>query len=549
MGSVVDKPELEISAEELAYFDAWYWAWWNKVRLQSGEFQLEGHEYLIEPMRSDALVKVFKKGAQLGFTEGEVLGTLWALTTGRYPQGVLYLFPTSDDVSDFSMARFNPLIQENYDAIGKFVNTTDRTNIKRIGSGILYLRGARATQKVEGLKRESSKLRSIPVDKVVFDEVDLMEEAMIQMALVRMSHSKIKKEVYIASPTIPDYGIEKRYNISDQRIWVIKCSRCNRDCCLELDFPNCVQYDKHGGAKRVCVRCGNELFPKDGQWVAREKSDIAGWWISQLNSIYVNPGEILRLYEHPPNGNPQEVYNSKLGMGYISTENRLTPNILYGYCGQDGLELRDSGPCAMGVDVGKLLHVVIGKRLSAKQRKIVWFGELKDFGELYHLIHQYNVTSCAIDYEPETRAAREFQSKAGCMVYLIDYKEKVKAGEKDDNRHGVTDVARTEICDAVHHAILGGHYVFPRRSALFDEYVGQMCNLAKILEEDEDKGTKVYRYRKLGPDHYRHATNYFEIAVKNTAMAVDGETFDELFMLMKKVENKYDPLTYGLGVA
>src|SRR3990170_6888321 len=90
-----------ISDEDLAAVDPWFWAYWNKIRLQSGEFTLQGHDYQIEPMQSRAKKKVLKKGAQLGFTELEVLATLHGMIHKNYPTGVLYLFPTNDDVSDF----------------------------------------------------------------------------------------------------------------------------------------------------------------------------------------------------------------------------------------------------------------------------------------------------------------------------------------------------------------------------------------------------------------------------------------------------------------
>ncbi len=222
----------EVTNEDLCSVDPWYWAYFNKIRLQGGEFSLEGKDYQIGMMQSKSRKKVEKKATQLGVTEAEVLCSLHGLIYKRYPKGVLYLFPTGDDVSDFSKTRFNPLIRENYRTIGQYVQNTNSTEVKQIGKAILYLRGARSTQRVENEKKESSKLRSIPVDKVVFDEVDLMDPDMVFLALQRMGDSEIKEEVYISSPTIPDFGIDKLYNESDQQWWIIKCPACNTDCCL-----------------------------------------------------------------------------------------------------------------------------------------------------------------------------------------------------------------------------------------------------------------------------------------------------------------------------
>ena len=45
-----------------------------------------------------------------------------------------------------------------------------------------------------------------------------------------------------------------------------------------------------------------------------------------------------------------------------------------------------------------------------------------------------------------------------------------------------------------------------------DEFATHCANTAKKLEEDEETGSKTYTWVKLGPDHYRHALNYWGIA-------------------------------------
>jgi hypothetical protein len=536
-----------IDPKDLSSADAWFWAYWNKIKLQSGLFSLEGHEYLIEPMQSQVLQRVMKKGAQMGFTQIEILRTLHGMIFGSYPMGVLYLFPTSDDVLDFGKSRFKPILDNNYQHIGRYVGHTEAAELKQIGKAYLYLRGARAGSKVEGLKKESHKLRSIPVDKVVFDEVDLMDSDMIPLALERMSHSKIQEKVYLSTPTIPDFGIDRLYNDSDQRVWVIACPKCNRECCLELDFPSCVKFND-GKAYRACVKCGAELHPSQGRWVAQNtKSDIAGWWISQLNSLYVDPGKIISLFENPPNGNLQEVYNSKLAMAYISAENRLIPNDVYSSCGTHIIQMKDGGPCGMGIDVqGKTLVIVIGKKVFGGKKKIVWVGEVPDFPDAVELGVSFGVKQAAVDFQPETRKAREFQGNGKFPVYLCRYRDSVRMGEKADYTSGVVELARTEVFDMTGMNTKRGVYLFPRRCPQVEEFAKQMSNTAKILEEDLRRGIKVYRYRKLGPDHFRNAMNYFEVALKGLPESVDDPLRDLLNKMSKRQEDSYNPLTFGL---
>ena len=519
--------------------DPFLWAFYNNIKLQSGVFSPLGHEYQLEPMQSVAQKRVAKKGAQLGWTELEVLRTLHGQIHGHYPSGVLYLFPTSDDVSDFAKARFNPLIADNYSAIGQYVKSTDSTNIKRIGTGMLYLRGARSTQKVEGIKKDASKLRSIPVDAVKFDEVDLMDPDMIQMALERFSHSDVQEEAYLSTPTIPDFGIDKLYQESDRRVWMIECPACGRDCCLELDFPECVQFKK-GVALRVCVKCGEELYPFEGRWIAQNpKADYEGYWISQLNSAHVDPGKILNLFLDPPNGNLQEVYNSKLGQAYIDAQNRLTKQDVFACCGNEGMAKGSKRSCAMGADIGKVIHVVIGYP-EGNKLVVLYVGRVNEFSDLHDLAITFNVKSGVLDMEPETRKAREFQAGERYKVYLCDYAENMKVSKKENEEAGVVVVRRTEICDSTHQLFAKQTIVIPRRSPEIEEYALEVSNIAKVLEEDQVSGSKKYTYRKLGPDHYRHATNYFWLACQEPRVKSDNRP-DQPAEAAKKQAQEWNP--------
>ncbi len=523
----------DITMEQVAAVDPWVWAT-QGINLQSGPYGLAGHAYQVGPMQSTARKRVYQKGAQLGFTEIEVLRTLHGMIHGHYPSGVLYLFPTADDVGDFSKGRFAPLITANPERIGAHVHDTDATGIKRIGNAMLYLRGARATTKVEGIKKDASKLRTIPVDKVVFDERDLMEHEMVAMALERMSHSHVKEECYISTPTIPDYGIDAEYQASDQRIWIIPCPGCNHENCLELTFPECVKRDRGGKWYRGCVKCGKKLDPQQGFWVPRfRERDVEGYWISQLNSTFIDPGEILRLFNNPPNGNKQEIMNSKLAMAYVSAENRLTPQDFWPLCGQEPMPMEHEGPTAMGVDVGNNFHVVIVDRPRDKALRLVkacYLGSQKmtDFTPLHDLAVRYNVRSMVIDFAPAQKAVRSFrEAETAREVFGCVYQAHQRGPATWDAVDGTVKINRTEICDHTHAIVTGsGTFQMPRRCPDVEEFVKQACNMAKVLESDKETASREYTYRKLGPDHYRHALNYAALAAQRIGIYTPSNKAD-----------------------
>ena len=483
--------------------------------LDGQPFSLEKHEYQRDMLTEDSPRQVFLKGAQVGATSAIMLKTLHGLISGRYPQGVLTLFPTRSDVLDFSRGRFNPLINDN-DCVARFVQDTDSQTIKRIGRGMLYLRGARSTTKIQGMKRTSSQLKSVPADRVVFDECDEMEPAMIDLAKERFSHSKLKEEVYLSTPTIPNFGVDGLFQNSDQRHWMIQCQKCGGETCLELEFPNCLEELPDGRVIRLCQRCRDqEIHPRDGRWVSLtpdRAKDMVGWRISQLNSLFIDPGEILKLFRDPPNGNISEVYNSKLAQAHIAAENRLTVSEILNLCGDVPIAEGDSGPCFLGADIGSLIHCVIGKRHPNKAGQIVYVGAFPDWSHLDSLMRRFNVARAVIDALPETRLSREFAQRHKGKAYICFYQNHQKGEYVWDEKNLTVKANRTETLDASHSEISQGVLIIPRESETIHEFARQCTNAARVLHTDPDTGSSRYTYLKTGHDHYRHSLNYMTMA-------------------------------------
>jgi len=476
----------------------------------------------MEMLSCDARRQCFKKGAQVGATEVNVLKSMWGLIYNRYPQGCLYLFPSALDVADFSRGRFSTLIRDNPKEVGVFVQETDSVSIKRISRAFLYLRGARSTSKIEGTQRTSSQLRSIPVDRICYDESDLFEPAMISLAAERISHSEVKEEAFLSTPSLPDFGIDKLYNESDQRVWSIKCEHCGTETVLELTFPACLLELPDGRIIRGCGKCKKEIFPRNGHWVAQypeRAKDMVGWWISQLNSAYIEPGAILKAFNDPPNGNLTEVYNSKLGMAYVSAENRLNISDVYGCCGLDAMSTDEIGPCVAGIDVGKTLHVVVAFKPREKVLEVCYLARVSSFNDLHDIAKRFNVQCAVLDMEPEMRKAREFAEGENYPAFLCDYLDRISAGPQWDEEKKLVKVQRTELCDTTHELFVNpGRLILPRRCDEVDRFAQQARNIAKVLQEDPETGSREYRYRKLGEDHFRHALNYAFLASQRVGL-------------------------------
>ncbi len=518
----------DFTTEDLASASAGYWATLKKIRLQAGTFSFVDHEYQLEPMCSTARRKCVMKATQGGFTESEVLDSLHGMIFRILARGVLYLFPTADDVNDFSKSRFGPLILANPQSIGKYVKTagkgTDTASLKKIHDAFLYLRGARLSQKI-GDVSESVRLKNIPVDRVVFDEYDHMDEAVILKALGRMGHSKVKQERYLSNPLVPGEGIDKIFSNSDQRHWFRKCG-CGEWTCAELSFPDCVKIKKDGTGYIGCNKCGKEVFIRDGEWVpsVRDNSNyMHGYRWSQLTSVFNDPAEILEAFSNPPEGNLADVYRLRLGLPYIAAEDRLVSAQVYDCCNNDGMYSSHDGPCAMGVDVGIVKHIIIGTRSGNNQFRILKVARLSDWNDIHDLGRKFHVQSTVIDIRPYQDKVKEFQSSNPKFnVFLCEYSDSPAFLRKWDIKLGVVKDYRTALFDETHRMVITpGMLSIPRICDEIKEFAKQMCNAYKLLETNKKTGAKEYRY-KGKEAHYRNALNYFLLAASKNRIVRIG---------------------------
>ena len=183
--------------------------WSQRMRLDGRPFSFEGHGYLRAIYDDQAAHIVISKAAQVGGTTYALLRSAHACMMGL---NVVYFFPTRSDVIEFSKSRATPLFQEN-PILSRRMTDTDTAGLKRIGDAFLYFRGM---QSEVGMK-------SVPADILVFDELDEATPEAKAMAKERLAHSDYKRIIELSNPSLPDYGIDQQYQLSDQRHWTLKC--------------------------------------------------------------------------------------------------------------------------------------------------------------------------------------------------------------------------------------------------------------------------------------------------------------------------------------
>ena len=251
--------------------------------------------------------------------------------------------------------------------------------------------------------------------------------------------------------------------------------------------------------------------------------DVVGYWVSQMLNPNRNLALLLKQW-HNPEGHQytiEEFYRTVLGMPYITAEHKLCLQDVFSCQGQSIQMSTSPIPTIMGVDIGKVLHYVIGIKVNDKNFEILKVGRAADQYELHDIAERMNVTFAVIDHDPEIHMVEEFQkteAECGMKVFLNRYSD-TKHGPVVWNDDGTCVSGRTKWCDRTHDAISDKQLSIPRKCKEIEEYAYEMTNTVKVLEKNEKTGLAVYRYRQLSnkPDHFFHATLYFLLAASQVA--------------------------------
>lgn len=513
-------------------------AWTKRYRAQLGPakpFNLQNHLYLEAIYRDNSKEMVLCKAGQVGISEYLVSWGLWS--ADKRNCNVLYVFPNGGIVSDFSSARIGPALTPDISPyLSSIVSggevsgkTTDRVGLKRIRDRHIYLRGAQV--KPDG---SAAQLRSIDADCVILDEYDEMPVAAPALAMERLGHSQIANSRIASTPTYSTVGINKLYLAeTDRRRWFIACEHCGHRQTLELidlitefdDLDRPVKWNTDSNGVpclncRVCHKSLNRLAK--GEWVAEYPDRPKhGYHLSRLFMAHKPLIQIVEGLQSLDEQKRKETYNQGLGLPYKSRTSMSLSEETLDKCIRDYSTLKSkTDRVFMGVDVGSVLHVVI-REVYPEYQLARYINTVPDFEQLDYLIKRYGVKICVIDALPETRLARAFQARFGQgQVWLCYYQEfkQTEPSETWNTKEWAVHADRTRTLDATMAGFLTaskgevGKSLPPNVRAISD-YYRHLTALERVMTKKAD-GNQAAVY--IGdPDHYGHAENYCDIAMRS----------------------------------
>lgn len=521
-----------------------------RISLPKGPFSFEGRNFIREVYRDRCEEIVVIKGAQMGFSTLSIIRAMWAVTT--FPLSVIYTFPTQGDVGRFTQSRIDPIIYsspylleriQGFNSMGlkQFARVPKAEQRQMAAAGLpvsfstIYFNGAQS----------SKDATSIDADLLIHDEEDRSDPQVIEEYQSRLYASKYKWMIRLSTPTIPGMGIDRQFQRTDMRKWLIKCRGCNLD--FEMDFPQNIEpatYDEvvlKGIVPRYkCHRCGKTITEEDrqnGRWVAERPNIPAhGYSISQMGAL----GAPLHVLEqHKKATYPLAFWNLIMARPWIEGTNAITREGILArqdenVVGEVWPRATDNGRgmgCTMGIDVGKYLDVVIGVTENGIPRTI----EMKRLGpddskwyELDKLMMDYGVVCAVIDGQPDDHASHQFVRRWPGRVWRCRYSEGVVKDVKFDEATRWVVAPRTETLSRSSEELLSQR-ILPKydNGEAYQAYITHHTNVRKVpvfqaseaqdisVGEEQVDNTRMitkYKWVETGPDHFFHAAAYEMLA-------------------------------------
>jgi hypothetical protein len=476
----------------------------QNIYVDAAPFSFYRHNYLIGLYQDMHRNIVIEKSAQMGASVYALASAFFV--TDKLGKNVIYFFPTDTDVQDFAKTRAQPMIDDS-PHLKAITNDKDASQLRRVNKAWLYFRGMKS----------SIAMKSIPADYLIMDELDEISEASETLADQRLNHSDLKWRLKLSTPTFEGYGIDREFKSSDMRYWNLVCRKCNKYNIVEKTFPDCVRQDSDVEAYLVCEKCKEILDSQYGVWVpdAPKVQRVRGYHISGLYSAFLDLSDLMAEYNS--GRRREEFFRSKLGIPYTAANQRITVGMVEA-C-RENFEMHVERHTYMGVDQkGDELHIVIRKpnRMTTKH-DLVFIGKVTKFEQLDMFMRQYDVDCCVIDGLPNQHSARDFAARFSGRVFLCYYQDtqkndyswsEPKSGEDAENWE--VKANRTEALDAMYEQVIRRELALPKEVP--QEFISQMTQLAKVYEEDDDGAILRALWKRLGPEHYAHATSYSLIA-------------------------------------
>lgn len=502
----------------------------NKIKTESGqELDFHNHRYLFDIYADRSKYLCCIKAGQIGFSTMAILKTIWLARNLHIDVG--YILPTVEMVQKFVGSKVNRMSQQN-PIIQEWMKDKDSITQKQIDENYIFYLGAQTDRSAIMLS----------LDMLVADEYDKAPQEILEIYDSRLQHSKHGYKWVFSNPTLPDFGVDRFWAISDKKMWHVKHA-CGETFVLD---ESCIDYAKEIFA---CPTCKGEITDEErrmGEWMAtihgidtgmtfegiKIEKDVkwSGYWIP----LWINPlVSAAVICDHKKTKTPEYFANFVAGLPYINASNQVTQNALE-KCLTDKLN-EQKGRLVLGMDTGHNIHYTIANadgffyhgycmsiaenEASANPKK-----NYDPYDEIDNLLATYPKLMVIADQGGDLIGIRKLQAKYPGRVYLCWFTKETRnqeiirwVDEEDGRKVFKVLVDRNRQIQLLVDEIYDRRVTFNGSLEEWQPYFDHWENIYRVKEIKGDANDPQYGWRwvwkRKGPDHWALSGVYTRIGL------------------------------------
>lgn len=493
----------------------------NQIKNESGEvLDFKKYRFMFDVYADRSRFMTCMKCAQIGFTTYEIFKS--AHQCKNEGIDIIYVLPTSDDVTKFSGGKTNKILAQN-PIMQAWTKDKDSIEQKQFGDNTIYYQGS-WTSRVALM---------ITAKKLIVDEYDRCKPEVVEQYDSRLQSVADPQKAFFSNPSKPDFGVHIWYQKSDEKKWNITHSCGSR---FVMD-ETCIDYKKE---IYKCPKCLGEITDEErnnGEWYNKddekwegtlnEKYQWSGWWIPLWIAPWMSAPKICEMKREK---SAEFFSNFVAGLPYLNTNDALSMPLLVNNLID---RINDqSGRIVCGVDTGHNIHYVLMNKqgifyhgyinsVAENEQLEVPIPNYDPYDELDKLMQRFPKMIMVADQGGDLIGIRKLQNKYKGRVFLcwftketktkqiIRWGEGVEFGKVLVDRNRAIQVCVDEIKDRR----------FPIWGSLEDwtPYFMHWLNIYRVREEQGEEGDPQYNWRwvwkRKGPDHLALATIYARVAL------------------------------------
>jgi hypothetical protein len=505
----------------------------EKTYLNGDLYSFKDHEYQ-KDIISDTHVNVnVQKCAQVGMSEVMARYALAICRVIPYFDCILTM-PGAQDCAKFFQTRIDPVINDSPDLAEVVRQEINNTQTKDIGGNLLHGRGTRGT----------TQALSVPADMLIHDEVDRSDPFTLKQYQSRLKHSIWQFTRKFGTPTFNGVGIAAAMEESKRKRHLVKCDKCNHHFAPTYHEHVVIPgYDKpkneisahnlmtirYKEAYVCCPHCGRapSLQFEHREWVFENPNDqlnAHGYYVTPFSVPNIVP--VHRIVEESTKFPWGEFCNQTLGETSSETSETLTREDIE-QCKYTAGGLLSSDLHAMGVDLGAVCHITIGRRtnegmLIVVHRERVALPMLRERSA--KLKQEYRVLTSVWDHQPYTDLILDLQKDDLNMyagrynttrnVALFDIVTREQNEAEGKLPLLIAKLNRDVGFDELMKLFKTKQVLWQAQSEQEDTlFVNQMLDMKRTLVQDAfGDGRYTWVKKPNDEDHYHHALGYLNIA-------------------------------------